>query len=61
MDEEGRGVGEGSATLITGERLLPSVDSLVLHEVSALAEDMPTLAIDIWFLTRVHLLVLGHG
>lgn len=60
VDQEGRGVGEGSATLMTGEQLLPSVDSLVLHEVSALAEGMPALAAGkcflpvctCWFLAR---------
>lgn len=60
VDQEGRRVGEGSATLVTGEQLLPGVGSLVLHEVSALAEGMPALATGIcllpvctcWFLAR---------
>lgn len=52
-------LGEGFATVITGERLLPSVDSLVNDEVGAPSKCFPTLVTFIAFFCDVDLLMPG--
>lgn len=52
-------LGEGFATVITGERLLPGVDSLVNDEVGAPSKRFPTLVTFIAFFCDVDLLMPG--
>jgi len=52
-------LGEGFATVITGEWLLPGMDSLVNNEVGAPGKRFPTLVTFIAFFCDVDFLVPG--